>query len=215
MLDNFKFELYYNYLTEQNKIHNLTAITEREDVWTKHFEDSIAAADIIPSGAGVLDIGAGAGFPSVPLKIVRGDIVVTMLDGVKKKAEFLNGLIKLLELDGITAAHGRVEERRAAAAQDNFDVSVARAVARLNILCEYALPFVKIGGIFIAYKSSDIDGELAEAQNALKILGGEIDNIKEYTLGGGIKRKLVIIRKARQSPDKYPRGGNKPRLKPL
>jgi len=211
------FELYYQYLIQQNNIHNLTAVTKREEVWVKHFDDSLAGLNLMPYDADILDIGAGAGFPSVPLKIVRDDLSITMIDSVKKKVDFLNGLIEFLGLNKITAKHIRAEDmRRASAAQ--YDVCVARAVARLNVLSEYALPFVKVGGIFIAYKSADIDGEIEEAKTAFKILGGEVDNIKKYTLdcnGEKVERKLVVIKKINETPSQYPRGGNKPRLKPL
>jgi len=215
-------ETYFNYLIEQNKIHNLTAITDRDEVWVKHFEDSLAAADLIPRGAKVLDIGAGAGFPSVPLKIKREDINVTMLDSVRKKVDFLNNLVELLGLSDIKAIHTRIEDfipslrgkAEAIPCKDIYNVCVARAVAKLNVLCEYALPFVKVGGIFIAYKSVEIDKELEEASNAIKILGGELKEIKDYSLKFG-ERKLIVIKKTKPTPPEYPRGGNKPRLKPL
>jgi len=247
-----KFEIYYNYLISENQKYNLTAITDREEVFAKHFEDSLTAVDLIPYGANVLDIGAGAGFPSVPLKIVRDDIPVTMIDSVRKKIDFLNRLIELLELKDINAIHTRAEDfhplrchceepsdeaiprterkcsnqeiassqapRNDIGARALFDVVLARAVASLNTLAEYALPFVKTGGVFIAYKTADIDDEIKNAQNALNILGGKIIQTKKIALqckGEKIKRNLIVITKIADTPLKYPRKGNKPRLYPL
>jgi len=216
--NNERFEKYYDYLIAENHKYNLTAITEREEVFVKHFEDSITAVDLIPNGANVLDVGAGAGFPSVPLKIMRDDIIVTMLDGVGKKVDFLNRLSKLLSLNGIEAIHTRVEDFVSSGSRLKYDVVVARAVASLNTLAEYALPFVKTGGVFIAYKASGIDDEIKNAQNALDILGGKITQIKPVVLqckGEQISRNLVAITKIAETPSKYPRKGNKPRLQPL
>jgi len=217
-----KFETYYNYLISENQKYNLTAITDMEEVFVKHFEDSLTAADLIPHNASVLDIGAGAGFPSVPLKLVRDDITVTMLDSVGKKADFLNKLIGLLKLERIKAIHVRVEDYMTAKTnpptRPEFDIVTARAVAPLNTLAEYALPFVKIGGKFIAYKSSEIDNEINNAQNALKILGGKIIKTKHVTLlckDEKINRSLVVVAKISETPPQYPRKGNKPRLQAL
>jgi len=210
-----KFETYYNYLIAENQKYNLTAITGREEVFVKHFEDSLAGIDLIPEGASVLDIGAGAGFPSVPLKIVRPDITVTMLDSVGKKVDFLNRLVGLLGLNGITAVHTRIEDF---VIRPVFDVVLARAVAPLNTLAEYALPFVQIGGVFIAYKASDIDDVIKSAQNSLNILGGKVTQIKKAVLNYNsekIQRSLIVITKTTETPPKYPRKGNKPRLTPL
>ena len=238
---NQKFETYYNYLIAENQKHNLTAITEREDVFVKHFEDSLAGADLIPAGASVLDIGAGAGFPSVPLKIIRDDITVTMLDSVGKKVDFLNRLVGILELEGIEAIHTRIEDfemcgtpktasptELSCVVEDDcrgrrlrrpaFDIVVARAVASLNILCEYALPFVKVGGSFVAYKAVGVEDEIKAAQNALKILGGKITQVKQVSLeckGEKLERNLIVVTKVADTPPKYPRSGNKPRLQPL
>ena len=207
-----KFDLYYKYLLEQNKIHNFTTIVDYEDVYKKDFLDSLIAYDIIYHNCVVLDIGAGAGFPSVPLKIVRDDITVTMLDSVKKKVNFLNDLVSVLGLTNIIAKHLRIEDYKD---YENYDTVVSRAVANLSTLTEYALPFVKIGGYFLAYKSNSIENELNEANKAIQVCGGKLEGVQEFCLDGNIVRKLVIIKKVQRTPDGYPRGGNKPRLKPL
>lgn len=207
-----KFDVYYNLLVEWNNKFNLTSITERDKVDLLHFKDSIIIKDFIGKGSKLLDVGSGAGFPGVPLKIVREDLNVTLLDSVNKKVTFLNELISKLELTGIEAIHKRIEDLDKT---QKFDVVTSRAVAPLNVLCEYCLPFVKQDGIMIAYKSADIDKELDEAKNAIGLLGGKVDQIKEIALNDEITRKFIIIKKIKESPSSYPRGGNKPRLKPI
>ena len=207
-----KFEKYYQLLIEWNNKFNLTAITERDEVMVKHFADSLSGERFIPNGAKVLDIGAGAGFPSLPIKIVRNDINLTMLDSVNKKVGFLNEVVSALNLENARALHSRVEDF---SQKECFDIVLSRAVASLNTLCEYALPFVKVGGIFIAYKSEKTDEEVALAKNAIAILGGEIERITTEEVDEGMVRKLVIIKKVKPSPSKYPRGKNLPRVKPL
>ncbi len=206
-----KFDLYYDLLVEWNKKFNLTAVTEREKVEVLHFKDSVLCEDIIPNGANILDVGSGAGFPGIPLKIVRDDLKVTLLDSVNKKVSFLNEVISKLGLSEINAIHTRIEDYK----ERNFDVVTSRAVAPLNVLTEYCLPFVKKGGIMIAYKSADIQEELREARKAIELLGGEKPIIVTRELSEEIKRSFVIIKKIKESPVGYPRGGNKPRLKPI
>ena len=207
-----KFEQYYQMLVEWNEKFNLTAITERQEVKIKHFADSLCGERFISNGAKVLDIGAGAGFPSLPIKIIRNDIDLTMLDSVNKKVGFLNEVVRNLNLTSATALHTRVEDFNA---KEKFDIVLSRAVASLNTLCEYALPFVKLGGLFIAYKSEKTDEEIEQAKNALAVLGGEIAQVTTESVADGITRKLVIIKKVKSSPIKYPRGKNLPRVKPL
>ena len=207
-----KFEKYYQLLIEWNNKFNLTAITEREEVKIKHFADSLVANRFIPSGAKVLDIGAGAGFPSLPIKIIRDDIDLTMLDSVNKKVGFLNEVVSALDLNNARALHTRVEDF---AQKEGFDIVLSRAVASLNTLCEYALPFVKSNGLFIAYKSEKTDEEVDLAKSAIEILGGEIAQITTENVADGITRRLVVIKKVSSSPKKYPRGKNLPRVKPL
>ncbi len=205
------FEKYFSLLSEWNEKINLTAITEREEVWTKHFYDSLVGEKYIPNGARVLDIGSGAGFPGVPIKIIRPDLDVTLLDSVGKKVNFLSLVINELGLVGIKAVHSRIEDLTE---KESFDIVTARAVARLNVLVEYALPFVKIGGAFLAYKSVLSEEEIEEARTALDILGGEVETAKEETVGDNL-RTVIVIRKVKKTSEKYPRGKNLPRLKPI
>lgn len=211
MTETEKFNLYYNLLIEWNEKFNLTSVTEREKVELLHFKDSVLCEDLIDKGEELLDVGSGAGFPGIPLKIVREDIKVTLIDSVNKKVTFLNEVISKLGLSEIKAIHTRIEDYK----EKKFDVVTSRAVAPLNVLVEYCLPFVKKGGKMIAYKSADIESELNEAKKAIEFLGGEKPTIFTRNLNEEIKRSFVIIKKIKESPLGYPRGGNKPRLKPI
>ena len=206
------FDIYYRLLTEWNEKFNLTAITERNAVYVKHFADSLLGEYLVPENATLLDIGAGAGFPSLPIKIVRDDVTLTMVDSLKKRVNFLSCLIDELKLDKTTALHARAEDLNC---RGSYDCVVARAVAPLNTLCEYCLPFVKTGGIFIAYKAGDCEEETAAAKNAVKILGGDKADIIKRRLDDDTVRSLVVIGKVTDSPAKYPRGKNLPRKSPL
>ena len=206
-----KFNAYKELLLEWNEKFNLTAVTDDEEIKIKQFADSISACGLIPHSADVLDIGSGAGLPGIPLKIVRPDIRLTMIDSVNKKVTFLNEAIKKLDLKDTQAEHIRIEELNR---ERKYDVIVSRAVARLSTLAEYALPFVKGNGIFIAYKSEKTDEEISEAESALKILKGEVRDVIDVSGAAGV-RKLIVIGKTGETPDKYPRGRNLPRLKPL
>ena len=210
-----KFEQYFSNLVEWNNKFNLTAITSHDEVFKKHFLDSILSMDIIPQNATVIDIGAGAGFPSFPLKIVRDDLKIVAVDSVNKKVTFLNDLASMLSLQNVTCLHARAEYlAQKVDFREQFDVCVARAVASLNTLCEYCLPFVKVGGMFLAYKSQNIDEELQSSTNALILLGGKLEKILKFDLNGA-ERNIVVIRKVATTPKKFPRGKNKPRLEPL
>lgn len=211
MTENEKFDLYYDLLLEWNEKFNLTAVTEREQVDILHFKDSVLCEDLIKENAEVLDVGSGAGFPGIPLKIIRNDIKVTLIDSVNKKVTFLNEVINKLGLSEIKAIHTRIEDLKG----KKFDVVTSRAVAPLNVLAEYCLPFVKKGGIMIAYKASEIEKELNEAKRAIEILGGEEPKVITRKLNEEINRKFVIIKKINETPNGYPRGGNKPRTKPI
>lgn len=204
------FDTYYRLLTEWNEKFNLTAITERNAVYVKHFADSLLGEYLVPENATLLDIGAG--FPSLPIKIVRDDVTLTMVDSLKKRVNFLSCLIDELKLDKTTALHARAEDLNC---RGSYDCVVARAVAPLNTLCEYCLPFVKTGGIFIAYKAGDCEEETAAAKNAVKILGGDKADIIKRRLDDDTVRSLVVIGKVTDSPAKYPRGKNLPRKSPL
>jgi 16S rRNA (guanine527-N7)-methyltransferase len=209
-----KFEIYYKELIDYNSRHNLTAITDREDVIVKHFLDSLTPIKHIPHGARLLDIGSGAGFPGLVLKLVREDITVELLDSVNKKTEFLKYMIELLGLTGVSAAHMRAEEY-ITGKRESFDAVTARAVAELNALLEYAIPYLRTGGRFIAMKSGDYIEELDRAANAVKILKCKVLETSAFDLPGGISRSLIIFEKTAPTPAAYPRGKNLPRRKPL
>lgn len=206
------FNRYAEMLRERNEKINLTAITEPEEVKVKHFLDSCSAAELLPGGASVLDIGSGAGFPGLPLKIVRPDLTVTLLDSVNKKVAFVSDVVAELKLSRVTAVHARIEDFPH---KGEYDAVVSRAVAELSTLAEYALPFVKIGGAFIAYKSEKAESEAEAAASAITLLGGRIREIREAFVATGLTRKLIIIDKIAPTPPKYPRVKNLPRLKPL
>ena len=208
-----KFESYYNLLIEYNQKFNLTAITEREEVIVKHFIDSVLGVDNV-NGNKLIDIGSGGGFPAIPLRIMRGDVMLTMLEATGKKCEFLKTVVDKLELVGSTILNGRAEDiAKNPLYREQFDVCTARAVARLNTLCEYCMPFVKVGGYFVAYKG-DAEEEIIEAKNAIKVLGGKIEKVETFDLLGA-KRQIVVIKKIKNTPSLYPRGNGKERKKPL
>lgn len=208
-----KFEKYCSLLVEWNEKINLTAITDHDEVFLKHFADSLIGEKFIKKGSSVIDIGTGAGFPSLPIKIVREDITLTLNDCLNKRLIFLNEVIKELELSKVRTLHSRAEDLPK---KEKYDYALSRAVASLNTLCEYCLPFVKVGGYFIAFKSKDIDEEVENAKNAISILGGKIEEIKEINIPDtDIVRKLVFIKKIKETPSKYPRGKNLPKTKPL
>ena len=209
-----QFEDYYNLLIEWNNKFNLTAITELNDVIEKHFIDSVLPLNNL-NKLKVIDIGAGAGFPSVPLKIMNPDIELVMVDSVNKKITFLNEVINKLCLKNTKAIHSRVEDlANNPNFREKFDLGVARAVASLNTLSEYVLPFIRLGGKFVAYKSVAAEEELKTAEKAIKILGGTLKDVKNYTLGDNT-RVIITINKTIKTPPKYPRDKNKPRLDPI
>lgn len=210
-----KFFVYFNLLKEWNERINLTAIIEEDDVIEKHFLDSVVSFNDIPTNSKVIDLGSGAGFPGIPLKIIRDDLNLTLVDSVNKKVNFLNEVIKILKLNNISAIHSRIEDLACKENyRENFDVVVSRAVSRLNVLCEYSLPFLKINGKMIAYKSTDAQNEIDEAGIAIKVLGGKFENLKSVPFNN-MERNLVIIEKIEHTNKKYPRSGNKPRLNPI
>lgn len=209
-----KFDLYYKFLVEYNENVNLTAITEHDEVMIKHFYDSLILSKSLPEGKiKLLDVGAGAGFPSVPNAIVNNDLDVTIIDSLNKRIVFLNELCDRLKLTNVKAIHGRAEEFKEL---ESFDVVTARAVARLNILMELCMPFVRVGGLFIAMKSKNGNEELDEAKNGIKILGGEIVRVLDFTLPYDMgERELIIIKKVKATPKKYPRRFNVIKNNPL
>lgn len=208
------FETYFNTLVTYNDKVNLTAILDRYDVYTKHFLDSILAIDAIPINSTLVDVGAGAGFPSLPIKIVRPDLDVTTVDSLNKRVTFLDYICEKLNIK-TTNVHSRAEEF-AKSNRQKFDIAVARAVARLNTLLEYLLPLVKIGGRVIAYKGSNYKEELAESQNAIETLGGKYLKTINFKLPNNYgERNLIIIEKVKETPLIYPRGQNKPKTNPI
>lgn len=218
------FEKYYELLIEKNKVMNLTAITDKEDVIVKHFIDSIALISYltdkginINNKLKIIDIGTGAGFPGLPLKIMMPDVKFTLLDSLNKRVSFLNEVIDELKLKDIEALHGRAEDY----ASDNkyrekYDICVSRAVANLSTLSEYCIPFVKEDGFFISYKAGESEEEINNSKNAIKILGGKINKVEEFVLPGtDASRVFVFIRKQELTDKKYPRKAGVPAKKPL
>lgn len=210
-----QFEKYFSMLIETNKVMNLTAITEEDDVAVKHFLDSALPEKFFTQNAAVIDIGSGAGFPALPLKIVRPDLKITMVDSLNKRIEFLNDVIEKLNIEGANAVHSRAEDF-AKNNREKFDAAVARAVAPLNTLVEYLLPFVKVGGVCIIYKSSKLAEELKNSQKAIEILGSKVEKIEKYYIEEKeLEREILILKKIKNTPPKYPRDKNKPKLNPI
>ena len=206
---------YYELLNEWNEKINLTAITKLEDVYVKHFEDSLLGVALIKDNSSLCDIGTGAGFPGLVLAIIKEDIKVTLVDALQKRVKFLNLIVSELNLPNVTVLHNRAEDVDFKNSYLNsFDYVVARAVARLNVLTEYCLPYVKVGGQFIAYKSEKTEEEILECKNAFNVLGGELKEVINLQLKDMV-RNLVVIIKNKSTNISYPRGQNKPKLKPL
>ena len=207
-----KYKAYTDYLLEVNSHTNLTTITDPSEIELKHFKDSLTVLDYIKEGDKVLDLGAGAGFPGIPLRIEK-DFDLTLIDSVNKKVNFMNEVIEILGLSNARAIHTRAEDF-AKENREGFDVVVSRAVANMSTLSELCLPFVKVGGLFIALKGPKADEEVKAAANALEILGGEVIKMEEIDLDGN-ERVNVIVKKVRSCKKTYPRGQNLPKRKPL
>lgn len=213
-----QFGLYADLLVEWNKKMNLTAITEPDEIVTKHFVDSLYGLKVLGNRKTVIDVGTGAGFPSVPLKIAKPEVSLTLLDSLNKRLTFLTEVKNQLGLENVGCIHSRAEDGATAGAplRESFDAAVSRAVANLSCLCEYCLPYVKRGGVFLAYKGPDVEEELADAQNAIETLGGEVAGVYCYTIPEtDITHSVVVINKVRNTPDKYPRLQGKIQKKPL
>lgn len=212
-----QFLTYYEMLIEKNKVMNLTAITDFDEVLEKHFEDSLSliqAVDLEKSQA-VIDLGTGAGFPGIPLKIAFPNLQITLADSLNKRILFLDDVIRELGLTGIDTVHGRAEDlAKNSDYREKFDLCVSRAVANLSTLSEYCLPFVKIGGKFISYKAGECDEEVAASKSSIFLLGGKISEIKKFELGES-GRAFVIIDKVSGTPKKYPRKAGTPSKDPL
>ena len=220
------FLKYYELLIEWNEKINLTAITEFEDVCLKHFVDSLSIVNAFSSfkeaesffaGKTLIDVGTGAGFPGVCLKILFPELNITLMDSLDKRIKFLNEVISVLSLKKICTVHARVEDAaKTSEYREQFDFATARAVASLPVLSEYCIPFVKVGGCFIAYKSEKVLEEIALSSNALSILGGKIESEHSFSLpDSDLQRTILFIKKESGTPDKYPRKAGTPTKKPL
>ena len=206
------YKIYMDYLLEVNSHTNLTAITDPSEIEIKHFKDSLTFLDYIKEGDNVLDIGAGAGFPGIPLRIEK-EIDLTLIDSVNKKVKFMNEVIEKLELENARAIHVRAEDF-AKEQREKYDVVVSRAVANMRTLSEYCLPFLKVGGLFIALKGPKAMEELEDAQNAIDILGGKVIKTESINLSGN-DRVNIVVQKIKKTKNKYPRGKNLPKKSPL
>jgi 16S rRNA (guanine527-N7)-methyltransferase len=211
-----EFLQFKNLLLEYNAMYNLTSVLDEKGIMYKHFLDSAVGESYFPQSAAVVEIGSGGGFPSIPLKIIRKDLKFDLIESTGKKCAYLNKVVENLHLDCVQVRNIRAEEGgRDKNLREKFDIACARAVARLNTLAEYCLPYVKVGGRFIAYKG-DCEDEVAECQNALKVLGGKILDVVHYELPEDFgKRTLVVIEKVKHTPEKYPRGHGSERKNPL
>ena len=213
------FLIYYEMLVEKNKVMNLTAITEYEDVVEKHFLDSLSLVKTVSlSGKRtVLDLGTGAGFPGIPLKIAFPKLHIVLMDSLNKRVRFLEEVIGRLELKNICAVHGRAEEMgRKPEYREHFDLCVSRAVANLASLSEYCIPFVKKEGFFVSYKSGEVEEELEQAEKAIKVLGGRLREVSKFQLPNTeMGRSLVVIEKVKSTPKAYPRKAGIPSREPI
>ena len=208
---------YRDLLIEWNEKMNLTALTAPEDVALKHFADSLMLLRYceVAGGATVIDVGTGAGFPGMALKIARPDIRLTLLDSLNKRLTFLQVVCDELELSDVEMVHSRAEDGSRTSLRDRFDIAVSRAVASLNTLCEYDLPYVRVGGRMIAMKGKDADSELQEAENAVKTLGGRLYQKHDFILGEAGERSIIEIEKTAATPGAYPRKAKQIKNKPL
>ncbi|MGN0241690.1 MAG: 16S rRNA (guanine(527)-N(7))-methyltransferase RsmG [Candidatus Weimeria sp.] len=220
------FLKYYQMLVEKNKVMNLTTITDYKDVVIKHFADSLSCVRLLPEfdieydfyeGASVIDVGTGAGFPGIPLKIMFPQIKLTLLDSLNKRVDFLKEVCAELGFSDVTFIHARAEDAaRDKNLRESFNFCVSRAVANLSTLSEYCLPFVKTRGYFISYKSEKADQEIADSKNALSVLGGRVSLKKKFTLpDSDISRTIILIKKDKGTPKIYPRKAGTPLKKPL
>ena len=212
-----KFYLYMQLLIEWNEKINLTAITEPKEVIIKHFIDSLSIWGEIKDNSKIIDVGTGAGFPGIPLKIYNDTLNVTLLDSLNKRINFLNEVVETLGLENVETCHGRAEDfGHRKEYREQYDLCTSRAVANLSTLSEYCVPFVKIGGQFVSYKSGNVDNELRESEKAIRILGGEIGKVCSFVLPEtDFARTLVPIKKIKSTGKKYPRKAGTPSKEPL
>lgn len=213
-----QFEMYYELLLEWNSFMNLTAITELQEVIDKHFVDSIAIGKYVSlSHEKILDLGTGAGFPGIPIKILYPDTEIVLMDSLNKRVKFLNTVLEKLELNKVTAVHGRAEDMaHDSMYREKFGICTSRAVANLSTLSEYCIPFVKQNGFFISYKTENAKTEIKEAEKAVKILGGKLEKIEEYQLPyTDMERIMVFIKKCEKTKKMYPRKAGTPGKEPI
>lgn len=217
--ENINYEKFYNYmnlLLEWNEKINLTAITEEKEFIKKHFLDSLTISSFLESKNKIIDVGTGAGFPGIPLKICNENLEVTLIDSVNKKINVLNDVIQKLDLKNIEAIHTRAEDlANDLKYRESFDVAVSRAVSNMATLVEYLLPFVKVGGKVICMKGPNFNEELQNATKAIEILGGKIETIQTIKLDDELERNIIVIKKIKNTPKKYPRGQGKPLKEPI
>ena len=220
-----RFETFYEFLIEKNKVMNLTAVTEPEEVELRHYIDSVSSVPVLKELFGDslgenpvkgIDLGTGAGFPGVPLAIVMPEYHITLADSLNKRVDFLKEAVKLMGLTNAQPLQGRAEEIGQSDLRESFDLCVSRAVADLSVLLEYCLPLVKIGGFAVLYKSGEFREELHRAEYAMQLLGGTLQDVREFVLpGSDIRRSFIIIEKRNAAPIKYPRRSGKPSKSPL
>lgn len=213
-----QFDMYKELLIEWNEKMNLTAITEPYEIATKHFVDSLYGLKFMQNAKNLIDVGTGAGFPGIPLKIAKPELELTLLDSLNKRINFLSEVTEKLDLSDVNCIHSRAEDgaKTSSPLRESFDVAVSRAVANLSVLAEYCLPYVKCGGTFLAYKGSDVEEECSNAFGAIEILGGDVTGVFKYTIPEtDITHSVVVIKKIKNTPDKYPRPQGKIQKKPL
>ncbi len=212
-----QFFKYMNLLLEWNEKINLTAITDENEIILKHFVDSLTICKYLENKNSLIDVGTGAGFPGIPVKIVRPDLKIVLLDSLNKRVKFLNDVIEKLDLKNIVALHGRAEEvARKPEYREQFDIATSRAVANLSVLLEYLVPFVKVGERCICMKGAEIEEELNSAGKAIMVLGVKVDKVDDFLLpGSDMRRNLVILKKMKETSGKYPRKAGVPAKDPI
>lgn len=210
-----QFYKYMNILVEWNEKMNLTAITEPNEVIKKHFVDCLSILKYIPKQCKLIDVGTGAGFPGVPLKIAESSLDITLLDSLNKRVNFLNEVINTINLEKIKAIHSRAEEYAIGEKRESYDVAVSRAVAELPTLLEYLMPYVKVGGICICMKGPKALEELEKSRKAIEVLGGKFEKIENINIDENMERNIIIIKKVKSTSNKYPRKAGKPSKEPI